>query len=205
MDLTTDRALARRFAGCNGNWVVTASGRRVDLDAPQIEAISIRDIAASLAKLCRFCGATHVFYSVAQHSVLVSDACASTGDPLTQLYALLHDAHEAYTGDVVSPLKKLMASQPHSHAGALSRISSSLDHANHTALRLPWPPPPHVRRVIDDADERVLATEWRDLIPGELPCPADAAPLRRAIRGWAWPAAEQKFMERYSTLRILAG
>lgn len=68
------------------------------------EAIDIRDIAHSLSHLCRFTGHTNLFYSVAQHCLLVAEKIP--GGPEEKLAALLHDAAEAYVGDLSSPLKK---------------------------------------------------------------------------------------------------
>lgn len=83
------------------SWLQTFTGRRVDLFAPLPEQIDIEDIAHALAHECRYAGHVREFYSVAQHSVIVSDLC-ETEDAL---WGLLHDASEAYLGDVVKPLK----------------------------------------------------------------------------------------------------
>ena len=70
--------------------------------------VNIVDIAHSLAMQCRFTGHTKVFYSVAQHSVLVSKLLERRGcDHATVLWGLMHDAAEAYlVGDVATPVKK---------------------------------------------------------------------------------------------------
>lgn len=67
---------------------------------------TLEDIAAGLAKVCRFGGQINRFYSVAQHSVLVSRLCP----PNLKMLGLFHDAPEAYLGDVVKPLKNLIDS-----------------------------------------------------------------------------------------------
>lgn len=63
----------------------------------------VEEIAHSLSMLCRYNGHTKKFYSVAQHSVIVATSLPSS----LRLFGLLHDAAEAYVGDVVCPLKKL--------------------------------------------------------------------------------------------------
>jgi hypothetical protein len=74
------------------------------LTDPDPEHIDIRDIAHALANVCRYNGHIREHYSVAQHSVIVSKHFA---DPKLELAGLLHDAEEAYFGDMVSPLKKM--------------------------------------------------------------------------------------------------
>lgn len=82
-------------------WFGTASGRLIDLERPQAGDIALPDVARGLSNCCRFAGQLPQFYSVAQHSVLV----ASLVDPPFKLQALLHDASEAYMGDLSRNLK----------------------------------------------------------------------------------------------------
>ncbi|MEM4379972.1 MAG: hypothetical protein QXL01_04720, partial [Thermoplasmatales archaeon] len=83
-------------------WIETYSGKKFDYLAQS--ELDIEDIAHALSNLCRFNGHTRVFYSVAEHSVNVS----SMVPPELKIAALLHDAAEAYIGDVPSPLKQLI-------------------------------------------------------------------------------------------------
>lgn len=82
----------------------TFSHVRIDLRNPIESKIELEDIANGLSLICRFNGQIPRFYSVAQHSVLVSALCP---DDL-KLEGLLHDAPEAYIGDVIKPLKDLL-------------------------------------------------------------------------------------------------
>jgi len=84
--------------------IVTNSGRYVDLANPQPDMICIEDIAHHLSYINRFTGAANRGYSVASHSLYV----ANLVEPKYQLQALLHDATEAYLGDVSSPLKSIL-------------------------------------------------------------------------------------------------
>ena len=84
-----------------GDWISTFSGLPFWPCDPQPEDVRIEDIAHALSQLCRFAGHTRSFYSVAQHSVLVSLLC----DPPDALWGLLHDASEAYLCDLARPVK----------------------------------------------------------------------------------------------------
>ena len=85
-------------------WFVTASGRRAFVEDPRACDLVIEDIAHALSNICRFGGHCSRFYSVAQHSVCVSALVERTRPDLA-LHALLHDAAEAYVGDVIRPIK----------------------------------------------------------------------------------------------------
>lgn len=87
-------------------FIMTASGRRFYALADQPD-FRIEDIAAALSKVCRYGGHCRHFYSVAEHSVLVSSIMESwdLGDPRE---GLLHDGTEAYLSDVVGPFKQLL-------------------------------------------------------------------------------------------------
>lgn len=84
--------------------IETSSGLLVDLLDPKPEQIEIEDIAHALAHICRFGGHVNSFYSVAQHSLM----CALHAPRRLQLHALLHDASEAYLGDIPTPLKRIL-------------------------------------------------------------------------------------------------
>ena len=84
-----------------GNWFQTYTGKEFYIRDPRPEEINILDIAHALSNQCRFNGHCLEFYSVAQHSILVSRTC----EPENALWGLLHDAAEAYCGDIVRPLK----------------------------------------------------------------------------------------------------
>ena len=100
--------------------IQVATGRIVDVDTIEAWQITIEDIAHSLSNLCRFTGHTKSFYSVAEHSVLASKNVQQflpkaeewdspieyeAGVRAAQKMALLHDAHEAYVGDIARPMR----------------------------------------------------------------------------------------------------
>lgn len=84
--------------------VCTYLHNMVSFVEPTEHQINIVDIAHALSMIPRFNGHTNTRYTVAQHCIAVSERV----DPKYALAALLHDAHEAYTGDIVSPLKILL-------------------------------------------------------------------------------------------------
>jgi hypothetical protein len=90
-------------------WKQTYTGRVFDLLSPTPDSVCIEDIAHSLSMLCRFNGHCRLFYSVAEHSVHVWRRVRELGGTrFVQQQALLHDAAEAYTGDMASPMKLAM-------------------------------------------------------------------------------------------------
>lgn len=90
-----------------GAWMETYTGKKFFPLDPRKEDICIEDIAHSLSLLCRYNGHTNRLYSVAQHSLELALYSQNRGDPTsTVLYYLLHDAHEAYVGDMTAPMKQ---------------------------------------------------------------------------------------------------
>jgi uncharacterized protein len=89
----------------------TLSGKHFNLFEPTIEMIDIRDIATGLSNKGHFSGLTPSYFSIAQHCVMVCEEFAFLyphNDPGLKLLALLHDAAEAYIGDMIKPLKVRM-------------------------------------------------------------------------------------------------
>ncbi len=93
-----------RFLELNQPYIKTVSGIDFTILDPQPEMIRIEDIAHALSKLCRYGGHCKEFYSVARHSIIMSYLVK----PGFELEALLHDATEAFIGDCVTPLKKIL-------------------------------------------------------------------------------------------------
>jgi len=85
-------------------YIITISGIKFDLLNPTPEQIKLIDIAHSLSMTNRFNGHTQFPYSVAQHSLAVAEMV----DAPYKLGALLHDAGEAYIGDIITPVKCLL-------------------------------------------------------------------------------------------------
>jgi len=132
--------------------ISTRSGRRLYLHNPHPSQVLIDDIAHGLAHQCRFNGQTNKFYSVAQHSVIVASILPSE----LKLAGLLHDAAEAYLGDIVQPLKELLPD----FAEIESRFANVIGERFKVDLT-------H-NDLIKKADLIALATERRDLMPMEV-------------------------------------
>ncbi len=102
-DYTKDNGVGGNHRGLN---MQLYSGKAFYPNDPRPEEIDIQDIAHSLANQCRYNGHTKRFYSVAEHSVLVAEMVAQeTLDTNVIRQALMHDAPEAYVGDIIRPLK----------------------------------------------------------------------------------------------------
>ena len=139
----------------SGDWIQTYTGTRFYPMDPLPEEIDIRDIAHALSNLCRFTGHVREFYSVAQHCVLVSQNCNKPN----ALWGLLHDASEAYIGDLHRPLKKDRSMQ------AYRWIERRIMLAVCAAFNLRDDEPLSVTQT----DQILLTTEARDLMGNLLP------------------------------------
>jgi uncharacterized protein len=168
-------------------WIQTHSGRRFTPTNPHVDAIVIQDISHALSMQCRFSGHCKKFYSVAQHSVLVSYIC----DSQDALWGLMHDASEAYLVDVPRPLKRSGKFQ------AYIDFEEKMQEAICRRFGLPLQEPPSVKR----ADTLLLATEARDLMsPLHHDWEQPVEPLPFAIDPWDHDKAKDMFMKRFFEL-----
>lgn len=83
------------------------TGVRIDLRAPDLSKLTLDDFIVPLSRIYRYSGNTLKPYSVARHSVLVSELCSF--DKELSKFALLHDFQEALIGDITRPVKDLFA------------------------------------------------------------------------------------------------
>ena len=167
------------------SWIQTYGGRQFWPLAPDARDLDIADIAHSLSLLCRFNGHCRAFYSVAEHSVRVSDILP----PHLALWGLLHDAAEAYLGDLTRPLKQDAAWFNQAEARLLEVVAD--------AFGLAWPMPAAVLQ----ADDVLLATEARDLMAAPpAPWRLDVDPLPEPIRPLSPGEAEALFLKRFGEL-----
>lgn len=122
----------------------TFSGKIVDIHRPTADMFCIEDIAAGLSKICRFGGQCLYFYSVAQHSIIV----AAMAPEEYKLEALMHDAAEAYLGDVIKPLKNIIGD-------SYCQVEERFEKAIQSAFNLK----PDWYQVIKPIDNKVLELE----------------------------------------------
>ena len=140
------------------NSISLYNGDFFDYDNPETHNYDIESIAHSLSNLCRFGGHSRKFYSVAEHSVLVSTIVP----PRYALCGLLHDASEAYCGDVCKPLKNMLPA----YEEIEDRVQAAI--AKHFGIPFPYPPEIKLadkmlykaeRRQITDVEDNIWFTD----------------------------------------------
>ncbi|MFF1880240.1 hypothetical protein ACFVVC_02060 [Pseudarthrobacter sp. NPDC058196] len=168
-----------------GNWMQTYTGRQFYPLDPRPEDVDITDIAHALSMQCRYNGHVRRFMSVAEHCVLLSHLVA----PEHALWALLHDATEAYVGDMVRPLKLHMPEYRAVENGVMVAIAArfSID--------------PTMPAEVKQADSRMLLDE-RSALLGE---PAgdweiEGEPFGVDIQAWGPDVAELEYLLRFAEL-----
>lgn len=166
-------------------FMITFTGGRVRIRGldPERDAadsnsdIQLMDIATHLSRQCRYNGATLRPYTVAEHSVfvyaMVKSLPGSTRNE--RAWALLHDAAEAYIGDIISPVKNLLGDRIH-------QIERAFEDAIARRFGLEGPIPECVRI----ADRDALQCEMAHLLAGppKVGVAGDPWTLR-----YNWPAA----------------
>lgn len=136
------------------NWIETVSGKQFWPTDPRWCDVDIVDIAHALSNICRFTGHTRKFYSVAQHSVRVMKALGEGWSPELQLWALLHDASEAYIMDLSRPIKYLPELEEY------RKIESNLERFIFNRFDL-WGTRPEIVKLADNA---LLKQERKELM-----------------------------------------
>ncbi len=173
-----------------GNWFLSTKGRQIYPMDLRPEDVDIEEIAHALGNICRFGG--HVpsgFYSVGQHSVHVAQVLP----PHLRLVGLLHDATEAYCGDMVRPIKHMPEMAPY----------REMEDAIWLAIADRFSLPLELPAAVKEADARMLQTERRDLLAphhwkwseaqADPAYPTPYADFRIAVR-WGPGEAEREYL-----------
>jgi uncharacterized protein len=169
-----------------GPTIMLRSGAWFDFCAPGSSDFTIEDIAHGLSNICRYSGQCTSFYSVAEHSILVSETAIGF-----EFEALLHDAAEAFIGDITRPLKQMLPEYKKIEADVQRAI---LDRFGVRSL------PPEVKK----ADLRVLAAEQQQIMPKGTDCwvrgqKVDPAPI--VVRHLPPDEAKRVFLKLFEKLR----
>lgn len=172
-----------------GDWWPTVSNGIFWPYDPNPDDVRIEDIAHSLSLLCRWAGNIKQHFLVAQHSVMVSQLVPS----IYALHGLLHDAAEAYLGDLIAPVKARCRDYQELEATIMGAVSRKFD--------LTWTT--ECEMAVRQADLVALATEVRDLIPsqvmnGFLPY----EPATEVIKPVQAHEAKWLFMDRFEELTL---
>jgi hypothetical protein len=191
-------------------WMITATGREHHLAgiAQQFNMPAVEEIAHALSQINRFTGHARRPYSVAEHSLLMATiAAGEDASPMAQLAGLLHDAHEAFTGDLASPAKWAIG-EP------WEVFEQSQAVGVHTALGIRSAMVTH-RAAVKRWDLIALATERRDLTryspevnmpwpildtPGQVVKPLSLRLDSEVRWNMHWLAWQQLFVEKYDEL-----
>ncbi len=178
-------ALAPIGAARRGDWIQTFTGQRFWPLDPHPAEIAIEDIAHALAMKCRYGGHCLAFYSVAEHSVLLSQAVEARH----ARWALLHDAAEAYLADVPRPVKPELT--------GWKAIEAAVMRAVCLRFGLDTQEPAEVKA----ADTAILADEkWQVMAEGPAWGAIPARGLGVAVRCLPPPEAKALFLARFAEL-----
>lgn len=171
-------------------WIITNSGIKFDLLETKVHMINIRDIAHALSNVGRFGGHCKQFYSVAQHSVHVSQVVSEE----YAFCALMHDATEAYIGDMVSPLK------------AAIPLFKEVEQNLWEVIASKYGLPKYLPGPVKYADYQLLKAEKRDIMPEtedweflkEISVPS------LYISAWSSDYSKVRFLKRFQELSGLS-
>lgn len=190
------------------DWMQTFTGRHIYPLSTKPQDFVIEDIAHALSMICRFNGQSRVFYSVGEHSVLLAEFCEQKNyEPELSLWALMHDAAEAYLGDVIRPIKQNAMFTGESDTGSWSMSFHGVESLLITRIFEALGLTEHLQNMghiqsVKMLDSRILVDESMELMGevkdwGEL---QDYQPLGVSISGLPPFMVEQRFLSAYNRL-----
>lgn len=166
------------------SYMTTNSAIVFSIDHPKVEDIEVEDIAHALSLICRYNGQIREFYSVAQHSILVASMVPSK----YAMFALMHDASEAYIGDVITPLKKVLKE---TYLDIEDKFMRAVAKKFHFSMNK------KARVAVKEADMILLRTEMRDLSNFDF---LEGKRLAQRITPWVPKTAETAFLAFYKLI-----
>ncbi|MBO9194302.1 hypothetical protein J5277_09310 [Rhizobium sp. 16-449-1b] len=170
-----------------GDFMQTATGRRFWPMDPRADEVFIEDIAHSLAMQTRYAGHCLRFYSVAEHSVLMARHLRQQGADVA-LFALLHDASEAYLVDVPRPVKPYLTGYKAAEANVMAAVCERF------SLAKEMPAPVH------EADDRIIGDELANLVPMDWHARYAGKELGVRLRYWSPEQAKEEFLVTFDAL-----
>ena len=183
------------------NAMQTFTGKMFDVFDPDPNQIDIFDIAHHLSLMTRFNGACKWFYSIAQHSINCSQRAADYHYPRPSeeklaLALLMHDAAEAYVGDIVRPIKRKITDFSVVENGVMDAINTRFD----------LPPVAEIRgykAAIKEVDNRMLVTEKLQLMDPNVRWAIEDIfePYDLELELWQPRAAEMLFLSHFARYR----
>lgn len=168
-----------------GDWMQCFSGGQFWPLDPRAEEIHIADIAHALSMQCRYAGHCLRFYSVAEHSVKLSHVVS----PENALWALLHDASEAYLVDVPRPVKPYLTGYKDAEARVMAAVCERF------GLPLDMPAEVHA------ADNAIIGDERANMAPCAAEWYATGPGLGVTLNYWSPEVAERMFLARFNALQ----
>lgn len=163
-----------------GDWIQTYVGSQFWPIDPRASEIDPKDIAHALSMLCRFGGHCLRFYSVAEHSVLLARAVSKEN----RLWALLHDATEAYLVDVPRPIKPFLIG----YREAEDKIALAICERFSLPIEMPL--------EVKIADRRILTDEQKqNMAIAPHPWSTDDEPLGVTLQFWSPERAKAEFLK----------
>lgn len=179
-----------------GSWHIGLSnGRLINLLAFRPCDVDIKIIAHALSMQCRYGGHTRHHYSVAQHSVYVSQMIEESGGTRKEILAgLLHDGSEAYLQDLVRGIKVGIKDDGQMYAKLEDEIQGMI-YRKYGVRRFR-----EYHHEIKYWDNRVLGAEIKQLIPAKGPwrrLNQALVPAPIKIKRWSPNQAKKKFLERF--------
>ena len=170
-------------------WFYTYSGIKFQLLDPTMDMINIHDIAHSLSMQCRWNGHCKFFYSVAEHSFHVSNLVPKS----LALHGLLHDAAEAYVGDIITPYKDQLVNAKTIEHKILKLIFECFGVANTLDDK-------HIVKLFDG---QMIPTEAFQIVPFATEykwLEAFPHPAKIDLECWKSSVAKAVFLDRFNTL-----